>query len=128
MSPMNMQILVFIGYIPTYLPGKLLSERTCFPTSYEAALEKPKFTLPSKIQCTGRPKKVRHFYECSDVRFAGTFQTRIQQFSQKWVKKTKNNRSNIQGHNLVKTYKLNHTFGYREIHSKKSHSYLNLTS
>jgi len=45
MSPMNMQNLVFIDYIPTYLPAKLLSERTCFPTSYEAALEKPKSTL-----------------------------------------------------------------------------------
>lgn len=28
--------------LPTYLTAKLLSERTCFPTSYEAALKKPK--------------------------------------------------------------------------------------
>jgi hypothetical protein len=59
---------VLIDHIPTNLPAKLLSERTCFLTSYEAALEKPKLTLPSKIQCTGRPQNVRHFYECTDVR------------------------------------------------------------
>jgi len=80
MSPMNMQILVFTDYISTYQPTYLLSyyqKRTCFATSYEAALEKPKSTLPSKIQCTGRPQSVRHFMNVQMSRFSGTFQTRI---------------------------------------------------
>jgi hypothetical protein len=111
-----------------YLPAKLLSEGTCFPTSYEAALEKPKSTLASKIRCTGRTQNVRHFYECTDVMIFWHFSNQVTTIVQKLIKKTKNNRSNVQGHNLAKTYKLNHTFGYREIHSKKIHSYLNLIS
>jgi hypothetical protein len=60
------------------------------------------------------------FSKCTDVKIFRHISNQDTTALKKQVKKTKNNRVNVQVHNLVKTYKLNHTFGYTEINSKKS--------